>query len=129
MFAALRASTSSLTTARSLSTSARVLAKQPLRAHRETPLPADLLAKIGRNADKKLADKAETWEALTELYVKGGPALEEAGLGIKDRRYALWAFSRYSEGLAPSTFINKPKPPKKFRGWGPKIQHGVRVKF
>lgn len=52
----------------------------------ETPLPADLLAKIGRNADKKLAAKAETWEALTELYVKGGPALEDAGLAVKERR-------------------------------------------
>lgn len=33
-----------------------------------------------------------------------------------DNRYVLWAFSRYSQGDKPSTFIQPPKPPKKFRG-------------
>lgn len=33
-----------------------------------------------------------------------------------DSRYVLWAFSRYSQGDKPSTFIQPPKPPKKFRG-------------
>lgn len=31
-------------------------------------------------------------------------------------RYVLWAFSRYSQGDKPSSFIQPPKPPKKFRG-------------
>lgn len=49
--------------------------------------PADLLAKIGRNADTKLAEKAESWDALNELWLQGskGP-LGNAGLSIKERK-------------------------------------------
>lgn len=46
----------------------------------------DLLTKIGRNADKKLADKAETWDALNELWQKGSGPLGEAGLTPKERK-------------------------------------------
>lgn len=53
----------------------------------EVATPADLLAKIGRNADAKLAEKAETWDALNELWLQGskGP-IGSAGLSIKERK-------------------------------------------
>lgn len=53
----------------------------------EAATPADLLTKIGRNADAKLADKAETWEALNELWMQGskGP-IGNAGLSIRERK-------------------------------------------
>lgn len=53
----------------------------------EVATPADLLAKIGRNADTKLAEKAETWDALNELWMQGskGP-LGNAGLSIRERK-------------------------------------------
>ncbi|KAK4689894.1 hypothetical protein P7C73_g175, partial [Tremellales sp. Uapishka_1] len=94
----------------------------------ETPLPIDLLSKIGRNAEKKLASNVESWDGLNELWKKGGEGLKDAGLGIKDRRYILWAFNKYSLGNLPSTFITPPTPPKKIRGWGPRVQNGVRVR-
>jgi hypothetical protein len=93
----------------------------------ETPVPADLLTKIGRNADKKLAEKVPDWKALTELYFKGTKPMGDAGLTPRERRcvwclesadgrYVMWALERYSHGDAPSTFIRPPKPPKKIRG-------------
>ena len=48
----------------------------------------DLLTKIGRNADKRLASQAESWDKMTELWKKGGTAMEAAGLGPRDRRCA-----------------------------------------
>lgn len=97
-------------------TSVRALEKAPLRASAETPNPTDLLAKIGRNAEKRLAAQAESWEGLSEVWQKGGKAMAGAGLSVKDRRYILWAISRYSQGALPSEFVQAPKPAKKFRG-------------
>ncbi|RSH85935.1 uncharacterized protein EHS24_004120 [Apiotrichum porosum] len=219
MFAALRASTSRAGV-RAFSVSTRAAAKQPLKSSSETPQPVDLLTKIGRGAEKKLGEKAATWNDLTKLYKTGSSALEDAGLGPKERkwvsfaramvessavlegrlaptfcggekqgsrceaaarhvqniaggasrylhqqeraratplrklclsvvtsrdlacptpdycserradrhRYIMWAFSRYSTGDAPSSFIEPPRPAKKIRGWGPRVQNGKRVK-
>lgn len=52
----------------------------------ETPLPVDLLTKIGRNADKKLAEKAADWKQLTELYLQGTKPMGDAGLNPRERR-------------------------------------------
>ncbi|CAD6574229.1 MAG: hypothetical protein TREMPRED_001065 [Tremellales sp. Tagirdzhanova-0007] len=90
--------------------------KAALQSSPETPNPIDLLTKIGRNADKRLVTQAESWDKLSEIWLKGGTAMEAAGLGPKDRRYILWAFAKYSQGRAPSQFIRSPKAPKKFRG-------------
>lgn len=49
-------------------------------------MPADLLTKIGRNADKKLAEKAANWKELTDLYTKGTKPMGEAGLNPRERR-------------------------------------------
>ncbi|OCF32403.1 hypothetical protein I316_05828 [Kwoniella heveanensis BCC8398] len=112
---------------RSMTTSSRVLQKAPLQASAETPTPQALLDLIGRNAPTKLEAHAESWDKLNELWMRS-VKLYDVGLTTKERRYLLWAFSRYSQGSAPSSFIRPPRAPKKFRGWGPKIQNGVRVK-
>ncbi|WVF65363.1 hypothetical protein IAT40_000090 [Kwoniella sp. CBS 6097] len=129
--ASLRASSSRLpatvSVARSFATSSRVLEKAPLKASTETPTPQALLDLIGRNAPTKLEAHAESWDKLNELWMRS-VKLYDVGLTTKERRYLLWAFSRYSQGDTPSSFIRPPKAPKKFRGWGPKIQNGVRVK-
>ncbi|KAL0247812.1 hypothetical protein I308_103890 [Cryptococcus tetragattii IND107] len=122
-----RASSSRLAQPRLFSTASRMLQKAPLAASTETATPEELLTKIGRNADKKLTPFAESWDKLNEVWFKT-KKMNDLGLATKEKRYILWAFSRYSQGSAPSTFIRPPKPPKKFRGWGPKIQHGVRVR-
>lgn len=101
MLASLYASTSRAGV-RALSSTARVATKAPLQpsgkcspdferfptSHfaAEIAQPIDLLTKIGRNADKKLAEKAETWEGLNELWMKGTKPLAEAGLTPKERR-------------------------------------------
>ncbi|WWC91022.1 uncharacterized protein L201_005962 [Kwoniella dendrophila CBS 6074] len=110
-----------------LSSSTKLMQKAPLRASAETPTPQSLLTLIGRNADTKLESHAESWDKLNELWMRS-VKLYDVGLSVKERRYLLWAFSRYSQGSAPSTFIKPPRPPKKIRGWGPKIQNGVRVR-
>ncbi|WRT69255.1 uncharacterized protein IL334_006239 [Kwoniella shivajii] len=112
---------------RMFSSTCRRMDKAPLRASAETPTPQDLLSKIGRNADTKLEGFNESWDKLNELWMRS-VKLYSLGLSVKERRYLLWAFSRYSQGSTPSSFIKPPKPPKKFRGWGPKIQNGVRVR-
>ncbi|ODN76853.1 hypothetical protein L202_05446 [Cryptococcus amylolentus CBS 6039] len=123
----LRASSSRLPrSTRCFSTSSTLFLKSPLAASAEIPTPTALLEKIGRNADKKLTPFAETWESLNEVWIRP-KKMAESGLSTKEKRYILWAFSRYSQGSSPSAFIRPPKPAKKFRGWGPKIQHGVRV--
>ncbi|AAW44260.2 hypothetical protein CNBF3570 [Cryptococcus deneoformans B-3501A] len=123
----LRASSSRLAQPRLFSTTSRVLQKAPLAASPEAATPEELLGKIGRNADKKLTPFAESWDKLNEVWLKT-KKMNDLGLATKEKRYILWAFSRYSQGSPPSAFIRPPKPPKKFRGWGPKIQHGVRVR-
>ncbi|WVQ93036.1 hypothetical protein IAU59_000100 [Kwoniella sp. CBS 9459] len=130
--ASLRASSSRLPVTavavnRSITTSARILQKAPLQASAETPTPQALLDLIGRNAPAKLEAHAESWDKLNELWLRS-VKLYDVGLSTKERRYLLWAFSRYSQGDSPSSFIRPPREPKKFRGWGPKIQNGVRVK-
>ncbi|WVR08898.1 hypothetical protein IAU60_005957 [Kwoniella sp. DSM 27419] len=127
--ACLRASSSRAPArgASAFSTSSRVLEKAPLRASAEAPTPQALLDKIGRNAETKLEAYAESWDKLNEVWMRS-VKLYDVGLSTKERRYLLWAFSRFSQGSEPSTFIRPPRPPKKFRGWGPKIQNGVRVK-
>ncbi|KAK8844154.1 hypothetical protein IAR55_006948 [Kwoniella newhampshirensis] len=123
----LRASSSRLPLPRMISTTSRVMEKARLGPSTETPTPEALLSRIGRNADKKLTPFAESWDKLNEVWLKT-QKLQDVGLAIKERRYILWAFSRYSQGSNPSSFIRPPKPSKKVRGWGPKIQNGVRVR-
>ncbi|ORY24200.1 hypothetical protein BCR39DRAFT_472557 [Naematelia encephala] len=136
----LRASSSRLSSAlapiRTFSTSSKLLLKADLKPSPETPNPIDLLSIIGRNAEKRLESQAASWQSLNEIWRAGGKAMEDAGLGPRERRHwisngtdcILWAFSRYSQGDAPSTFVRPPRPPKKIRGWGPKIQRGIRIR-
>lgn len=48
--------------------------------------PTDLLALIGRGAEKRLAGQAESWEKLNEAWMKGGEGLKSSGLSVRDRR-------------------------------------------
>jgi len=48
--------------------------------------PAALLDLMGRDATKRLGEKAGSWEQLTELYKAGTEPLRDAGVGVKDRK-------------------------------------------
>lgn len=45
-----------------------------------------------------------------------------------ERRYFLWALEKYRQGYAPTDFAHDIKPKKKVRGWGPRVQNGIRVR-
>ncbi|KZT34486.1 hypothetical protein SISSUDRAFT_1052731 [Sistotremastrum suecicum HHB10207 ss-3] len=85
--------------------------------------PEALLKSFGRSAETKL--KVESWEALWKMR---GIDMKEAGISVKDRRYILWAMEKYRTGEEPIQFAHPPKPPKKVRGWGPKVQHGKLIR-
>lgn len=78
----------------------------------ETPMT--FLASLGRGLDTKIKEPAtESWEALWKL---DGHALREAGLSVRDRRYALWCMEKYRQGQDPATFAHPATPKKKIRG-------------
>lgn len=52
----------------------------------EVSTPAQLLEKIGRGAEKRLSQHAESWDALSALWMKGGAGVKDSGLSVKDRR-------------------------------------------
>lgn len=52
----------------------------------EVSTPAQLLEKIGRGAEKRLAQHAESWDALSALWMKGGAGVKDSGLSVMDRR-------------------------------------------
>ncbi|KAI0702260.1 hypothetical protein BC835DRAFT_102293 [Cytidiella melzeri] len=88
--------------------------------------PAAFLTAIGRSAETKLT--VEGWD---ELWKMDGEAMRKAGLSVKDRsivlcanRYILWSMEKFRLGEDPMVFAHSPKPKKKVRGWGPKIQNG-----
>ncbi|KAK0535054.1 hypothetical protein OC835_002487 [Tilletia horrida] len=55
-------------------------------------------------------------------------ALRANGVPVKDRRYILWALEKYRQGLDPQHYAIKVKAKKKIRGWGPRVQNGIRVR-
>ncbi|KAI0087706.1 hypothetical protein BDY19DRAFT_952771 [Irpex rosettiformis] len=81
--------------------------------------PAAFLTAIGRSSETKL--NVETWD---EMWKMDGEAMKKAGLAVKDRRYILWSMEKYRLGEDPTEFAHPPKPRKKIRGWGPKVQNG-----
>lgn len=44
------------------------------------------------------------------------------------RRYFLWCLERFRQGQHPSEVAYDVKPKKKIRGWGARVQNGVRVR-
>ncbi|KAK0553012.1 hypothetical protein OC846_002332 [Tilletia horrida] len=54
--------------------------------------------------------------------------LRAGGVTVKDRRYILWALEKYRQGQDPAKFSIGVKPKKTIRGWGPRVQNGVRVR-
>ncbi|BGP27468.1 hypothetical protein JCM10295v2_006436 [Rhodotorula toruloides] len=86
--------------------------------------PASLLA-VSKRGLEEFAEKVGSWD---NLFMKSGKELREAGMNIKQSKYCLWLLEKYRQGFNPAHVAIPQKPKKKFRGWGPKIQHGVRVK-
>ncbi|KZT73757.1 hypothetical protein DAEQUDRAFT_754207 [Daedalea quercina L-15889] len=85
--------------------------------------PEDFLKAIGRSADTKV--KAESW---ADLWALNRMRLKKEGVDTRDRRYILWCMGKYRLGQDPAHFAHPPKPKKKIRGHGPKVQLGKRIR-
>ncbi|KAI0004523.1 IGR protein motif-domain-containing protein [Russula compacta] len=85
--------------------------------------PESFLKAIGRGCETKIS--FDTWD---NLWRTNGLALKKAGLGVRDRRYILWAMEHYRQSDEPSDYAHEAKPKKKIRGHGPAVQFGKRIR-
>ncbi|GAA5861970.1 hypothetical protein JCM8547_001542 [Rhodosporidiobolus lusitaniae] len=74
---------------------------------------------------EQYADKLGDW---AELFGKTSTDLKDAGLTTKESRYLLWLLERYRHGHDPAQIAIPATKAKTIRGWGPKVQNGVRVR-
>ncbi|KAH8921929.1 hypothetical protein BT69DRAFT_1298329 [Atractiella rhizophila] len=115
---------------RTILTAAKLLEKR----QRQPPLPQikDVPSFIQAcNKNRKLVTYVPKFEDVTlEDFLKmDGEKLEKlTGMSLKERKYLLRVMERYRQGAHPTQVAVPLKPPKKIRGWGPKIQFGKRVR-
>ncbi|KAF8333144.1 IGR protein motif-domain-containing protein [Cantharellus anzutake] len=83
----------------------------------------DFLQAIGRDVEKKVS--VEKWE---DLFRMRRDDFKILGVSVQDRRYIMWAMEKYRWGAEPTDFSHEAKPKKKYRGRGPRVQHGKRVR-
>ncbi|PWN88981.1 hypothetical protein FA10DRAFT_133996 [Acaromyces ingoldii] len=117
--------------ARHASTSAPAPAARPIPPPRgNLATPADFLQAIStpRRGDLQQAVSGLTGEDWNALFGLDGTQLKSAGVTPKQRRFVLWALEKYRQGHDPSDFVVDQKPKKKVRGWGPRVQKGIRVR-
>ncbi|BGP19876.1 hypothetical protein JCM10213v2_008007 [Rhodosporidiobolus nylandii] len=88
--------------------------------------PASILVASKRGLEQ-YADKLEEdgWQG---LFTKTGTELRDLGMTVKESRYTLWLLERYRQGHDPANIAVPPTPKKTIRGWGPKVQNGIRVR-
>ncbi|KAF9241169.1 hypothetical protein BU15DRAFT_45264 [Melanogaster broomeanus] len=89
----------------------------------EITTPRDFLRTIGRSAETKVS--IDSWEA---FWRTSGHDLRKAGLTVKDRRYILWCMEKYRQDVPFKLFVHEPKPKKKVRGRGPRVQDGKFIR-
>ncbi|GAA5979278.1 hypothetical protein JCM11641_001980 [Rhodosporidiobolus odoratus] len=88
--------------------------------------PASIL-RVSQRGLEQYADKLEEagWQG---LFTQTSTELRDMGMTIKESRYLLWLLERYRQGHDPANVAVAPTPKKTIRGWGPKVQNGVRVR-
>ncbi|EIM20010.1 hypothetical protein E3Q22_03247 [Wallemia mellicola] len=82
-----------------------------------------LLSSFGRSLQEKC--KIEDWN---QLFSSSSRDFERIGMTPQDRKYLLWCLEKFRQGQYPESFAHEPSPKKEFRGWGPRVQHGKRVR-
>ncbi|KAF9507981.1 hypothetical protein BS47DRAFT_1332989 [Hydnum rufescens UP504] len=83
----------------------------------------DFLIAIGRGLDKRIP--VEKW---VDLFRMKRDHFKKLGVGVRDRRYVMWAMEKYRFGAEPRDFAHEIAPKKKYRGRGPRIQNGKRIR-
>ncbi|PWN47281.1 hypothetical protein IE53DRAFT_390583 [Violaceomyces palustris] len=93
--------------------------------------PTDFLTAISRPR-RDLASNSSCVSAVGEdwdnMFRLSSEKLKGAGVGIKERRYLLWALEKYRQGYSPEEFAHDVKPKKKVRGWGARVQTAERIR-
>ncbi|MBW0463848.1 hypothetical protein O181_003563 [Austropuccinia psidii MF-1] len=75
----------------------------------------------------ELSNKIKDWDQLFNLKRKD--LIEDGTLSVaRERRYLLRSLELFRQGLDPKAFSVGDRKPKKFRGWGPRVQHGKRLR-
>ncbi|KAM0751921.1 hypothetical protein T439DRAFT_288039, partial [Meredithblackwellia eburnea MCA 4105] len=64
----------------------------------------------------------------SDLFSKTGPEFREMGMSVKERRYLMWVLEGVRQGKKVEDIAIPLKPKKKYRGWGPKVQFGKRIR-
>ncbi|PWN99327.1 hypothetical protein FA09DRAFT_359368 [Tilletiopsis washingtonensis] len=85
---------------------------------------AKLVALLSQQSAAAAPDAAG--EAALKLDVQP-KQLKEAGVTVQMRRYLLWSLNKLRAGEDPASFPQGKKP-KRVRGWGPRVQKGIRVR-
>ncbi|WFD37476.1 uncharacterized protein MJAP1_000420 [Malassezia japonica] len=67
----------------------------------------------------------EDWEAMFRLTSE---KLKGEGVSPQHRKYILWSLEKFRQGEDPKEFAYDIKKKKKVRGWGPRVQKGIRVR-
>jgi hypothetical protein len=116
----------------------------------EIKSPADFMKAIAKprrgemTSITTLLGEDASWNTLNELNRN---KLKKAGVTVQERRwdltpadlqmrklklflprYFLWAKEKFKQGEHPATFAIDIKPRKVVRGWGPRVQKGIRVR-
>ncbi|GAA5930363.1 uncharacterized protein JCM15063_004785 [Sporobolomyces koalae] len=88
--------------------------------------PEAILTAAQRDLAPAYADK---FESFAHLFSRTSTQLrDEVGMTIKQSRYLLRVLEKYRQGFNPDQVAVPLKPTKTIRGWGPKVQNGVRVR-
>ncbi|KAF8842189.1 hypothetical protein BDN67DRAFT_926886 [Paxillus ammoniavirescens] len=85
--------------------------------------PRDFLKAIGRSTETKVS--IDSWDA---FWHTAGYDLRKAGLAVKDRRYILWCMEKYRQEIPIKDYAHEPRPKKKTRGRGPRVQDGKLIR-
>lgn len=67
----------------------------------------------------------EDWDAMFRLTSE---KLKGEGVSPQHRKYILWSLEKFRQGEDPKEFAYDTKKKKKVRGWGPRVQKGIRVR-
>ncbi|GAA5891591.1 hypothetical protein JCM8208_007332 [Rhodotorula glutinis] len=86
--------------------------------------PTAILAASKRGLES-YADKMGSWD---EAFTKTSAELRDAGMTVKESRYTLWLLEKYRQGHDPLSVAVPPTPKKLVRGWGDRVQNGIRVR-
>ncbi|GAA6059898.1 hypothetical protein JCM10212_005281 [Sporobolomyces blumeae] len=128
--------------ASSLSTSARARSAPQLVRSLHAPAALDPLSRIPKPrapfdspatflaaSSRSLEQYSDKFPDFASLFTKTSHELrDEVGMNVKESRYFLRMCEKYRQGFNPDEVAIPTKKPKTIRGWGPKVQNGVRVR-